>query len=296
MAIEECKVITDRNGMETTEHGTLGFPIACYEDDMNQISVGWHWHQDFEFILVTAGSIIMHAGNSHFIMREGTAVFVNSGVLHSVESGAPVSILRSLVFNPRLVGMSAESVFWQKYIRPLKDYGNMSFVFLDGSCPWHHTLTQYMVESWEAIVQEKDEFENFSRYRVTSAMHILCAGMEHGRESHKISQKESVKCSRMKKMLTYIEDNYMNDLDVLSVASAAHVSESVCLRMFREITDTTPMQYVRRLRIEKAAYLLRNTALSASDIALDCGFNDISYFTRSFKALKHCTPGAYRKQ
>ncbi|MCD8022091.1 MAG: helix-turn-helix transcriptional regulator, partial [Lachnospiraceae bacterium] len=66
-------------------------------------------------------------------------------------------------------------------------------------------------------------------------------------------------------------------------------------RCFHEMLNTTPMQYVMETRLKKAAALLRSTNKSAKDIALDCGFNDTSYFTKMFRLRYDCTPGKYRK-
>ena len=83
-------------------------------------------------------------------------------------------------------------------------------------------------------------------------------------------------------------------LTVAEIAGSAAVSESECLRCFRSMIGATPMQYVRQLRVQRAAELLASTGERIADIGAACGFQETSYFARTFRALKGCTPSQYR--
>ena len=84
-----------------------------------------------------------------------------------------------------------------------------------------------------------------------------------------------------------------------SLEEAAH---SVCLgrrqftELFRKVTGDTWHKYVQRLRLQHAARLLTDTSKSVTAVAFECGFDDISHFHHSFKAVFHCAPLAYRDQ
>ena len=62
----------------------------------------------------------------------------------------------------------------------------------------------------------------------------------------------------------------------------------------RKLLGITPIQYVKQFRVEKAAELLRSTRLKTGEIGLECGFSDGSYFIKTFREIKHCTPREYR--
>lgn len=67
------------------------------------------------------------------------------------------------------------------------------------------------------------------------------------------------------------------------------------VRTFRRFAHCTPGEFARRARVEKAAALLRDTALPLSDVALRAGFADQSHFSRVFRRLLGAAPGAYRR-
>lgn len=101
---------------------------------------------------------------------------------------------------------------------------------------------------------------------------------------------------RIKQMLQFLQEHYMDELDTASIARSASISESECLRCFRSEIGITPIQYLRQMRIQKAAQLLLSEDYKISDIASMCGFQDMSYFTKTFREIKGCPPTEYRKK
>jgi len=73
------------------------------------------------------------------------------------------------------------------------------------------------------------------------------------------------------------------------------MSRSNLMRVFRKATGQTPIEYLLRLRIQKAMELLRNSSLSITEIALEVGFNDSNYFTRQFRRVLGETPRSFRR-
>ena len=61
------------------------------------------------------------------------------------------------------------------------------------------------------------------------------------------------------------------------------------------MTSKKPMEYLNSYRVEKAAAKLLTSDASITDIAYSCGFNDLSYFIKTFKSLKGVTPARFRK-
>ena len=120
MALSACNTETDSAGRELTVHGTAAFPIACYHDDLEAAPVPWHWHEELELLIASEGGVLAAAAGEKYTLAEGDGLFINAGVLHA---DWPLAVgrcrLHSVVFHPRLVGGSPDSVFWQKYLQPL---------------------------------------------------------------------------------------------------------------------------------------------------------------------------------
>ena len=102
------------------------------------------------------------------------------------------------------------------------------------------------------------------------------------------------KILRYKTIVSYIEEHYQEPVSLQQLADAIPCNSQYLCRFFREIAGVSPIQYLISYRLEKACSLLSHTALPITEIAMDCGFDNISYFIRKFKECRGCTPGAYR--
>jgi len=103
--------------------------------------------------------------------------------------------------------------------------------------------------------------------------------------------------SRINKTLDYIEANLGNQFTLDELAAVASFSKYHFHRIFLGVMAETPFQFITRLRLQKAAtMLITNSQLSISDIAIQCGFTDISIFSRNFKHLFLSAPSNWRKE
>ena len=82
--------------------------------------------------------------------------------------------------------------------------------------------------------------------------------------------------------------------DLASLAGIARLSPYHFLRMFEQLTGTTPHQYLLRMRLRRAAIRVRRESAKILDIALDCGFADVSNFNRMFRVEFGVSPRAWR--
>ncbi|MGN0241598.1 MAG: cupin domain-containing protein, partial [Candidatus Weimeria sp.] len=84
MAISECTSPIEENGRETQIYMDSFFPILCYYENLDGISVPWHWHDELELVIVTEGEIVAAEEQEEFVIRKGDGFFVNSGFLHAM--------------------------------------------------------------------------------------------------------------------------------------------------------------------------------------------------------------------
>ena len=99
---------------------------------------------------------------------------------------------------------------------------------------------------------------------------------------------------RITAALRRIEREPQAPLTLAALARDSGLSPFHFLRCFRQVAGLTPHQYLLRTRLHRAALLLRHGAAPITDVAYDCGFNDLSTFNRRFRRLMGVTPGAWR--
>lgn len=294
MALGVCDSVVDNNGRELLQHGTAGFPVACYHDDLEKNEVPWHWHEEWEAAVITEGCAVVTAGNRKYTIHAGEGFFINSEVLHDArKTGLSNCRFHSIVFKPGLVGGSMDSIYFQNYVHPLLTNHALESLFLSPAVPWQTQALKTIEEAWQYCATEPDGYE----FKVRDALSELVFLLQNNLPSD--SQIPSAKAmrngQRIKEMLTFIHNHFNEELNTAMIAASVSVSESECLRCFRNTIGTTPIQYLRRYRIQRACRMLQTTPALIADIAHVCGFQDLSYFTKTFREIKGCTPGEFRK-
>lgn len=101
---------------------------------------------------------------------------------------------------------------------------------------------------------------------------------------------------RIGEVIGKLERDYSNSWDLEMMAKIAHMSKSSLLNAFKEATSHSPVDYLIRIRIQKSMEMLRETALSISEISHLAGFSDSNYFSRQFRKITKLSPKEYRNK
>lgn len=293
MVVLDCNSRIAPDKKELVRHGTAAFPVGCYHDDLRKDEVPWHWHEELEAGIIVEGRVRLAVGGRSLVLAAGQGFFVNSLVLHGCWDAAG-GVIHSLVFHPRLVGGSIDSVFYQSYVQPLAENTALEAVILRPETPWHREAMAFIGRAWEACAQEPPGYEFQVRAALSELVFLLQSNQPANQKQP--AAKALRDGERIKQMLEYVHAHFAEALDTGAIAQAAAISESECLRCFRATIGTTPIQYVRQYRVQAAARLLLNGPEKIASVAAQCGFQDVSYFTKTFRELKGCTPAAYRKR
>jgi len=102
------------------------------------------------------------------------------------------------------------------------------------------------------------------------------------------------KVSQIRPAINYIDANYDKSMTLAEIARASHLSVSRLAHVFKEQMGITLIDYVTSVRIEQAKHLLLATDQSCTEICFEVGYNNQSYFTRTFKTLVGMTPRQFR--
>lgn len=296
MALSICNTISvmDKTGKEILQRGTSLFPVSCYLDNVSETPVPWHWHDEFEVLLILSGEAEIRIGTNKLIFHAGEGTFINAQVLHSIVAlPGEKCKLKSICWHPHLTGGREDSIFWQKYTKPLTEDATIPYIKIIANTDAGKKECELLLNAWQQCVEEPAGYEIEVRYALSK---ILTNLMEHSHTNYKRRSEKSLRDEeRLKKMLSLIHLHYEKPLTVSQIASAASISVSEAIRCFQSTLGKSPIQYVKKYRLEKALTLL-DSNLTISEIAVKCGFDDMSYFGKEFKKIYGVSPSQWRKR
>ena len=136
----------------------------------------------------------------------------------------------------------------------------------------------------------------FFEFPVKAAMLSAFGALVQNGVSARISASKRAAADSIKAAIAFIQENYRSAVSVQQLAHAAGMSEGHFCRVFKQYTLKTPVQFINGVRLSHALELLTATNLRVLDIAMDCGFNSMSYFIEVFRTEYDATPLQYRKK
>ncbi len=282
---------------EERRHGTPVYPVSLYEitcsPDYPLLDL--HWHDELEFLLVTEGRAAFRVDASDYELNAGEAIFVNSGLLHSgsVVGDEPCSFV-AVVFHPSLFGNGAIDYLFDQYIVPIIQETLRLPVHLrrrsEPETELLDTLHRIAKANRDKRLASEMEIKGLLFYCLSRMLMLSEPTVGPRREQ------DGYRIDRLKAVIAHIERHYAEPITLQQLAGIACMSESYFCRFFKKITTKSPVEYMNGYRVQQAAARLRETDDKMMEIALDVGFNSLSYFNVVFRGRYGCTPSEYRKR
>ncbi len=275
---------------ENVAYNNPRFPIYIKEGRLSSYpgySANSHWHDDLEFILILDGEMTYDVNGQTILLHEGEGIFVNSRCLHYGYSATHsechfICVLLSL----KLFGTNEYLV--DEFIKPLAENRNIPYQKLNPSILWQN-LILHDLESLH--LEGKETINPFSA--LEKSAHIFRLLFENmNSASHQIDDSDDILTLTM--MIGYVQKNYSNRILLMDIAKAGNCCKTKCTQLFRKYLNVSPTIYLNRYRLEKSAFLLKNSERSMIDIAYSCGFANSSYFCELFRKYYDTTPGCFR--
>lgn len=107
---------------------------------------------------------------------------------------------------------------------------------------------------------------------------------------------KQVKSKDVHEIQQYIRENYTKKISLENLASVTNINKFYLIRIFKQSTGLSPIDYLIHVRIEESEKLLINSDLQIAEISNKVGFNSPSHFTKAFRMINHMTPSHYRKK
>ena len=288
------KIVTDENMMEMIQHGDRGYPFQFYYDDLALFDfhcVEWHWHVEFEFVLIETGTVTFGIGEKQVTLEKGHGVFINSKILHRYYSDGH-AVVPNCVVDPNFLA-APESLIYKKYVQPIQKSALNGLIF-SPDIAWQAEAISVMRDIVAAQDSEKD-VELVTSFLMQRLWHLIYVNTEEKYLTQKDENPASEQ-ARLQMMMQYIHENYGRKLFLENIADQAMISKSTALNLFRSYLDDTPVHYLLRYRLQEAARLLITTEKKITVIAQSSGFENVEYFCKLFKKHYQMTPTEYRRK
>ncbi len=283
----------DSSRQETTAHGTFDFPLAVYETVLSKNILGfvsWHWHREFQFCQVTAGTVAFWVQGQQLVLSKGQGLFINSNVLHMARPNTPDAAYCCIDILPSLLCGFPGSVLDVSLITPLAADSAVPLVRFSGET----AESQEILALLERIRQLSHRQATGYPLMVTGLLMELLGRMLSMLDAAPAAPKEDM--SRLRSVLQFIDGHYAEHITLSQCADLAGLSDSEFCRQFKRIMHCTLTTYIRQVRLQKsAAELLLHPEKSVSQVAYETGFSTTSYFISQFRAAVGMTPLAYRQ-
>lgn len=282
---------------EKTPHGNALFPLMVHEISSSpEIAerIGCHWHREYEILVITKGKAQFQIEDKMICVEENGILFIKSDHLHSMvaESGTPLDFY-AIVFHPDLINSHINDAIQQKYIDTVN---NNKISFPDYILPkenWEKQLLEKLNRIRELFYTKQTGYELLIKACIYEIWYLL---FSHATQNVLQNEKQvDHKIVQIKSMIMWIQDNYREPISLEKMSVHFHISKGQLCRFFKAMTKMSVIEYINYYRISKSISLLDSTDKQISEIALDVGFHNVSYYNKIFKYYVHLTPMAYRK-
>lgn len=257
-------------------------------------------HDYFELFYLQQGELTCRVQDHSTPMCEGDLAVISSTHYHTMQLPAHGSVSRpravTLYFMPEMIRAADVKGEDAEYLLP--------FLMQDTSADYLITqrpdLTQEIFDLIRRIHVELPATSSRARLAVKTYLKmILLILVNHYAERHgatEIFNRRQRAIEQLSPLFDYLEGHYQKPLSIESAAAVLGLSKSHFMRLFKQVTGQPFVIYLNHFRIAKAQMLLASTNLSISEVGLEVGFCDQSYFGFIFRNLMHMTPLQYRRQ
>lgn len=150
-----------------------------------------------------------------------------------------------------------------------------------------------LIQLLHRILQETNEEKMIDAYLSSARAYEFI--MECYRFTKNLNTTNQELPEPISRVITFLHQQYGDYITVEKMAVIAGLSSYYFIKQFRKYTNTTPSQYLTKVRIKKASEMLRHTDLSIKDIAAKTGYENSNYFNKVFRKITGFTPGEFRE-
>ena len=274
---------------ENARHGEAGFPIQRYRTTLHATyqDVPLHWHEEAELTLIVRGASTYTVQLESDQVQEGDIVFVPPQVLHAVTTGGGEMESDTFVFHMNLLGAATADVCTLRYLAPVSAQKLIPPTVFHRDHPLYDQLLRIIRDMNRAWENRETGWELLIKANLLTALALL---MPHCAKDSEELALRTEHAEKIKTALDFMEKNYGEEIAIADVAAACYFSQYHFMRFFKKYMGMSCGEYLKNLRLEKAAQAFSRGNTVILDVAMDSGFRNLSYFYREFQKKYGYTP------
>lgn len=266
------------------------FTLTKYIENENSKAHFWHNHPEIELVYVNGGTGKRQVGSHISYYTSGSLILIGSNLPHCGFTDEKTGNTKETVIHlkPDFLGTDFFGVSEMKNIKQLINRAKAGIVFIGE--------TKKRIGSKIEIMEDQLPFE-----RLLTLLAILNE-MEEATE-FKVLNAEGFSMEmqmqdndRINMVFNYVKDNFQEQITLDKVALLVSMTVPSFCRYFKKITKKTFTKFVNEYRLVHASKLLAEKPISITEICFECGFNNFSYFNKSFQEFTGKSASQYRKE
>ena len=221
-----------------------------------------HFHPAYELIIVNEGTLSVTIDQKHYSLHQNDAVFIFNNQLHEFKSIGS-SEITIIIFSPEIIGH-----FFMNFKNMIPENNKIQL-----EAPPNLSMMD-------------------SIYRKKSFLYGSCGALVE--QTMFIPIDHSTQTKILHRILVYVDKNFTKECTLKAIARDLQYDYAYLSKLFIQMTTITFTDYLINYRISQACYLLKNSNHTITEIADQCGYNNLRSFNRNFKKVTQFSPMKYR--
>lgn len=254
----------------------------------------WHYHPEYELILITSGYGRRMVGDHSEDFSEGDLVLLGPSLPHAwISDENFIKSPNDGEYCESVYIQFKRSLFTRSFFEISEFHGLLGI--LDKSRQGLK-ITGRNLQEISKLIQKMKVMQLFDRLiALIQILHLISKGQSKTLASESyLAEKFFFKSKRMNQIHIHLMEHYKDPLTVSEGAALVSMTKTSFCRFFKNQSGKTFTDYLNRIRMDVARKLLANTEMPVLEIAYECGFNSPSYFNQTFKRITGISPKQYR--
>ncbi len=253
----------------------------------------WHFHPEYELVLVTESTGKRFIGDAISEFKPGNLALISPYLPHHYRNDPKYYDRKSRLIACSIVVHFKEDSFGEHFFKlpeseKIQQLLNRSTKGLDVGGKTNKIIGKKLSDLVEA--------KAFDRWLLLLDILNTMSGSQDLSYICKevITGQNSTETNRMNRVINFVVKNFNRDISLSEAASIAHMAENSFSRYFSQRTRKSFTHFVNEVRLNHATRLLSDTSKNITEVAMDCGFNNLSNFNRQFRKLYNQNPTTVR--